>query len=193
MLHVVLLTSFHCDVTTVQPLDGPFYFEVTIKKSAKRCDVGPLAKGQLYIAWLYVYLVLDMLELSNEFQSSNIRRLIYFELKNEKGDFSAVILGCITETYVWPLSRLWGIAGEIVPRRNRTQEKSYPNWMGTISLEKSNPGYDFSRDIVPKVRFIQRYRTLRLKNFNKYFLIYSVNTRFSVLKLLGRSKWFFFW
>ena len=47
MLHVVLLTSFHCDITTVQPLDGPFYCDVTMKKSAIRCDVGPLARGQL--------------------------------------------------------------------------------------------------------------------------------------------------
>ena len=44
VLHVVFLTSFHCDVTTAQPLDGPFDCDVTMKKSAKRCDVGPLGK-----------------------------------------------------------------------------------------------------------------------------------------------------
>ena len=50
VLHVVLLTSFHCDVTTAQQLDGPFGCDVTMKKSANRCDVGPLAKGQLTYA-----------------------------------------------------------------------------------------------------------------------------------------------
>ena len=47
VLHEVFLTSFHCDVTTAQPLNGPFDCDVTMKKSANRCDVGPLAKGQL--------------------------------------------------------------------------------------------------------------------------------------------------
>ena len=63
------------------------------------------------------------------------------------------------------------IAGEIVPRRNRTQEKSYPYWMGTISLDISYPGYDFSRDIVPRVRLLQRYRTLREKFYHHDILI----------------------
>ena len=47
VLHVVLLTSFHCDVIIAQPLDGQFDCDVTVKKSANRCNVGPLAKGQL--------------------------------------------------------------------------------------------------------------------------------------------------
>ena len=47
VLHVVFLTSFHCDVTTAQQLDGPFDCDIIMKKSANRCDVGPLAKGQL--------------------------------------------------------------------------------------------------------------------------------------------------
>ena len=63
------------------------------------------------------------------------------------------------------------IAGEIVPRRNRTQENSNPYWMGTISPEISYPGYDFSRDFVPKVRFLQRYRTLRTKFYHYNILI----------------------
>ena len=45
--YVVFLTSFHCQVTAAQSLDGPFDCDVTMKKSANRCDVGPLAKGQL--------------------------------------------------------------------------------------------------------------------------------------------------
>ena len=49
VLHVVLLTSFYCDVTTKQHLDGPFGYDVTMKKSVNRCDVGPLAKGQLIV------------------------------------------------------------------------------------------------------------------------------------------------
>ena len=49
VLHVVLLTSFHRDVTTAQQLDGPFGCDVTMKKSANRCDVGPLAKGQFIL------------------------------------------------------------------------------------------------------------------------------------------------
>ena len=39
--------------------------------------------------------------------------------------------------------------------RNRTQEKSYPR--------EIVPVYDFTRDIVPRVRFLQRYRTLGTK------------------------------
>ena len=62
------------------------------------------------------------------------------------------------------------VSGEIVPMRNRTQKKSYPTWMGTISLEISYPGYHFTRDIVPRVRFLQRYRTLFLQC---YFRILS--------------------
>ena len=42
--------------------------------------------------------------------------------------------------------------------RNRTQEKSYPREI----VPKLN-GYDFTRDIVPRVRFLQRYRTLGTK------------------------------
>ena len=68
------------------------------------------------------------------------------------------------------------VSGEIVPRRNRTQEKSYPTWMGTISLEKSYPGYDFSGDIVPRVRFLQRYRTLFLQYFFDVYWTVEKNT-----------------
>ena len=39
---------------------------------------------------------------------------------------------------------------EIVPGRNRSQEKSSPNCLGPISPEKSVSGDDFSGDIVPK-------------------------------------------
>ena len=46
VLHVVFLTSFHCDVTTAQALDGPFDCDVKMKKSANKCDVGPLGMGQ---------------------------------------------------------------------------------------------------------------------------------------------------
>ena len=56
MLHVFLLTSFHCDVTPAQPLDGPFDCDVTMKKSANRYDVGPLAKGQLSVS---LYMVMS--------------------------------------------------------------------------------------------------------------------------------------
>ena len=31
--------SFYCDVTIAQPFDGPFDFDVIMKKSANRCDV----------------------------------------------------------------------------------------------------------------------------------------------------------
>ena len=47
LLHMVFLASFHCDVTIAQPFDGPFDCDVIMQKSANRCDVGPLAKGQL--------------------------------------------------------------------------------------------------------------------------------------------------
>ena len=45
--HVDFLTSFYYDVTMAQLFDGPFDCDVTMKKSTNRCDVGPLAKGQL--------------------------------------------------------------------------------------------------------------------------------------------------
>ena len=60
LLHVVLLTSFHCDVTIAQPLDGPFDCDVTMKKSANRCNVGPLAKGQLFTLLLISTLLLNL-------------------------------------------------------------------------------------------------------------------------------------
>ena len=41
--HVAFLTSFYYDVTIMQPSDGPFDCDVIMEKSAKRCDVGPLA------------------------------------------------------------------------------------------------------------------------------------------------------
>ena len=46
-LHVLFLTSFYCDVTITHPFDGPFNCDVTMEKSANRCDVGPLAIRQL--------------------------------------------------------------------------------------------------------------------------------------------------
>ena len=77
--------------------------------------------------------------------------------------------------------------------RNRTQEKSYPREI----VPKLN-GYDFSGEIVPWVRFLQRYRTQGTispeisypKNeiLTRYFFflyIYTFNIRFAVLKLLG--------
>ena len=45
-LHVLFLTSFYCDVTIAHPFDGPFTCDVTMEKSANRCDVGPLAIRQ---------------------------------------------------------------------------------------------------------------------------------------------------
>ena len=41
------LTSFYCDITIEQLFDGPFDCDVTIKKSANRCGVRPLAIRQL--------------------------------------------------------------------------------------------------------------------------------------------------
>ena len=90
-------------------------------------------------------------------------------------------------------------------RRNRTQEKSYPNWMGTISPEKSYPfksypreivpklnGYDFTRDIVPRVRFLQRYRTLFIQY---YFVVYCTVEKytyalFKFIKYFKTCKYF---
>ena len=46
-LNVLFLTSFYCDVTITHPFDGPFNCDVTMEKSANRCDVGPLAIRQL--------------------------------------------------------------------------------------------------------------------------------------------------
>ena len=43
------LTSFYCDVTIVQLFDGPFDFYIKMKKSAKICDVRPLAIRQLAV------------------------------------------------------------------------------------------------------------------------------------------------
>ena len=40
-------TSFDCDITIAQLFDGPFDCDVIMKKSANRCDVRPLAIGQL--------------------------------------------------------------------------------------------------------------------------------------------------
>ena len=41
------LTSFYCDVTIAPLSDGPFDYDVIMKKSANRCDVGSLAIPQL--------------------------------------------------------------------------------------------------------------------------------------------------
>ena len=41
------LTSFYCDVISALRSDGPFDCDVIMKKSANRCDVGPLAIRQL--------------------------------------------------------------------------------------------------------------------------------------------------
>ena len=46
-LNVQILTSLHCDVTIVNLFDSPFDCDITMKKSANRCNVGPFVKGQL--------------------------------------------------------------------------------------------------------------------------------------------------
>ena len=46
--HVDFLTSFRCEFTIAQLFDRPFCVDcdVIMKKSANRCDVGPLANGR---------------------------------------------------------------------------------------------------------------------------------------------------
>ena len=42
------LPSFSCDVIITQLFDWPFNCDVIMKKSANKCDVGPLAIGQMF-------------------------------------------------------------------------------------------------------------------------------------------------
>ena len=58
------------------------------------------------------------------------------------------------------------VSGEIVP-----QEKSYPR-----EIVPNFNGYNFTRDIVPRVRFLQRYRTLILQY---YFDIYCTVEKYT--------------
>ena len=150
------------------------------------CKNGPVKMTALIrpvLSWFYFSILFHLLLL---FCATFLVNLLMHADNLAKPQFLFVCqVGVVARgfgTFQVPPQEVKTIAGEIVPRRNRTQEKSYPNWMGTISLEKSYLGYDFSRDIVPKVRFLQRVRTLRLKKFNT-FLIYTVNIRFSVLHL----------
>ena len=76
--------------------------------------------------------------------------------------------------------------GEIVPKRNRTQIE----W--ERFLQKSYPGYDFTRDIVPRVRFLQRYRTLFIQY---YFVVYCTVEKytyalFKFIKYFKTCKYF---
>ena len=48
-LTLELLTSFYCDVTIQQLIDGPFDLHVIMKVSANRRNAGPFAKGQLAV------------------------------------------------------------------------------------------------------------------------------------------------
>ena len=55
-LHVDFFMSYYmyCDVTIAQLSDRAFDFKVLMKKSAKRCHVRHLAKGQLWSKWKIV-------------------------------------------------------------------------------------------------------------------------------------------
>ena len=46
-----------------------------------------------------------------------------------------------------------GIAGDFVPGRIRTQENSYPKWLGTNSLVNSYPGTNYPENSYPVYNF----------------------------------------
>ena len=89
-------------------------------------------------------------QVKEKFKTGEVEKFLDLSLKSIGKSSSVQKIKCRVKNHISPcdhisppifnfLQFLYLIAGEIVPRRNRTQEKSYPNWMGTISPEISYP------------------------------------------------------
>ena len=69
------------------------------------------------------------------------------------------------------------IAGEFVPGRIRTQENSYPKWLGTNSLVNSYPGTNHPENWYPIHNFYFDYIHLSV---NCIIVLFRNTTKFDV-------------